>query len=146
MAKITVIKVTAEGEQLSIEGEFIPDPDVQIAHPPDATHKDRWETTEKGKPLLETLQPYFDLCDDRLFEMNQRILASNHLVKQLEPAAQMAVHHVCEVLMGQAPKSDISNIMKQRDAEREAQLAHLAEEEKKLEGKGDKKPPKPTSH
>lgn len=108
MAKINIIKITADGEQTSIEGEFVP---------------------EEG-PMLEQLMPYYQLCDDRLFEMNTRILASNELVRRLTPDAQMAVHNVMEVLMGQAPKSDINKIVKEGQERRQKELAVLAEQEK----------------
>ena len=109
MAKINIIKVTADGEQTSIEGGFTPEGD---------------------KSMLEQLMPYYQLCDDRLFEMNTRILASNELVRRLSPDAQMAVHNVMEVLMGQAPKSDIAQIVKEGQERRQVELAELAEKEK----------------
>ena len=109
MAKINIIKITADGEQTSIEGEFTPDSD---------------------KSMLEQLMPYYQLCDDRLFEMNTRILASNELVRRLAPDAQHAVHNVMEVLMGQAPKSDINKIVKEGQERRQKELAELAEQEK----------------
>ena len=125
MAKINIIKITADGEQTSIEGEFTPEGDYQIKHP-DGTIE-----TKKGKPMLEQLLPYYQLCDDRLFEMNLRILASNELVRRLSPDAQMAIHQVMEVLMGQAPKSDIAQIVKEGQERREKELAEIAERDKK---------------
>ena len=124
MAKINIIKITADGEQTSIEGEFEPSPARGVKHP------DGTVTLEKNKPMLEQLMPYYQLCDDRLFEMNSRILASNELVRRLTPDAQMAVHNVMEVLMGQAPKSDIAQIVKEGQQRREKELAELAEKEK----------------
>ena len=109
MAKINIIKITADGEQTSIEGDFTP---------------------IEGKPMLEQVAPYLQMLDDRLFEMNTRILASNELVRRLTPDAQMAVHHVMEVLMGQAPKSDINKIVKEGQERRQKELAELAEKEK----------------
>ena len=116
MAKINIIKITADGEQTSIEGEFEP----------------QWDPkTESYRPMLPQLMPYYQLCDDRLFEMNSRILASNELVRRLTPDAQMAVHNVMEVLMGQAPKSDIAQTVKEGQERREKELAELAEKERK---------------
>ena len=111
MAKINIIKITADGEQTAIEGEF--------------------EPLRGEKSMLEQLMPYYQLCDDRLFEMNTRILASNELVKRLSPDAQMAVHHVMEVLMGQAPKSDIAQIVKEGQERRQKELAEIAGQDKK---------------
>ena len=125
MAKINIIKVTADGEQTSIEGEFEPSKDYQVKLP-DGTIEAR-----KGQPMLEQLLPYYQLCDDRLFEMNTRILASNELVRRLPPDAQMAVHHAMEVLMGQAPKSEIAQIVKEGQERREKELAALVVKEKK---------------
>ena len=115
MAKINIIKITADGEQTSIEGEFEP-----------------YVFTDTGKygDMLPQLAPSYQLCDDRLFEMNTRILASNELVKRLSPDAQMAVHNVMEVLMGQAPKSDIAQIVKEGQERRQVELAELAEKGK----------------
>ena len=115
MGKINIIKITADGEQTSIEGEFEP----------------QWDPkTESYRSMLPQLMPYYQLCDDRLFEMNSRILASNELVRRLTPDAQMAVHNVMEVLMGQAPKSDIAQIVKEGQERRQVELAELAEKEK----------------
>ena len=111
MAKINIIKITADGEQTSIEGEF--------------------EPLRSEESMLEQLMPYYQLCDDRLFEMNLRILASNELVRRLTPDAQMAIHQVMEVLMGQAPKSDIAQIVKEGQERREKELAEIAERDKK---------------
>ena len=116
MAKINIIKITADGEQTSIEGEFEPH---------------LVKETGKYVDMLPELLPYYQLCDDRLFEMNSRILASNELVRRLTPDAQMAVHNVMEVLMGQAPKSDIAQIVKEGQERREKELAELAEKERK---------------
>ncbi len=124
MAKINIIKITADGEQTSIEGEFEPKKDYQVKH------FDGTIEIKKGQPMLEQLMPYYQLCDDRLFEMNTRILASNELVRRLSPDAQMAIHNVMEVLMGQAPKSDIAKIVKEGQERRQVELAELAEKEK----------------
>ena len=131
MGKINIIKITADGEQTSIEGEFEPEKDYRVKH------VDGTIETKKGRPMLEQLMPYYQLCDDRLFEMNSRILASNELVRRLTPDAQMAVHNVMEVLMGQAPKSDIAQTVKEGQERREKELAELAEKERKS-GKGTK--------
>ena len=125
MAKINIIKITADGEQTSIEGEFEPKKKQEYKR------VDGKIEIVEGRPMLEQLMPYYQLCDDRLFEMNTRILASNELVRRLTPDAQMAVHNVMEVLMGQAPKSDIAQIVKEGQQRRQVELAELAEKEKK---------------
>ena len=124
MAKISIIKITADGEQTNIEGDFTPEKDHMVAK------GDSKMELVKGRTMLEQLMPYYQLCDDRLFEMNSRILASNELVRRLTPDAQMAVHNVMEVLMGQAPKSDINKIVKEGQERRQKELAVLAEQEK----------------
>ncbi len=125
MAKINIIKITADGEQTSIEGDFTPEKDqTAVMHPSGQ------KETIKGRPMLEQLMPYYQLCDDRLFEMNLRILASNELVRRLSPDAQMAIHNVMEVLMGQAPKSDIAKIVKEGQERRQVELAELSEKGK----------------
>ncbi len=124
MAKINIIKITADGEQTSIEGEFEPVLPYQVKDIKGEV------STVKGEPMLNQLAPYFQLLDDRLFEMNTRVLASNELVRRLTPDAQMAVHHVMEVLMGQAPKSDINKIVKEGQERRQKELAEIALQEK----------------
>ena len=132
MAKINIIKITADGEQTSIEGDFTPEKSHMVSKGPNHTE------LVKGRTMLEQLAPYYQLCDDRLFEMNTRILASNELVRRLTPDAQMAVHNVMEVLMGQAPKSDIAQIVKEGQERREKELAEIALKEKTAK--------KPSSH
>ena len=123
MIKLGVIKVTAEGEQCNIEAEVAPENIV----------------VKEGQSFYDALQeflaPYFKLMDDRLWNMNKRILASNELVRRLEPEAQMAVKYVCEVLMGQVPNSDIDKLVKKGQERREIELAELAIKEDLKKGK-----------
>ena len=58
-----------------VEGDFAPEQAKTIVHPP-TPGKLGWVEEIKGRPLIEQLVPYFDLMDERLFEMNKRILAS----------------------------------------------------------------------
>ncbi len=131
MIKLGIIKVTADGEQCNIEM------DVDQKDVPPGVDKDG-----NGLGFYDCLrayvEPYFKLMDDRLFEMNKQVLASNELVKQMTPEAQHAMHHALEHLMGQAPKSSIDKLVKdgQDRREREKQQASLDQ-------KGAKKP---TSH
>lgn len=87
MAKISIFKSSADGEQVNIELEL---------------RKDHYEKLAIGESLREQLEPYFRLVDDRLLEMNKRIIASNMLVKQLPVDAQMAVTNVMDVLHGRS--------------------------------------------
>lgn len=82
MAKVSLFKSTADGEQLNYEFDLEAAP---------------------GDDLREKLDPYFQLVDDRLLEMNLRILVSNVMVAKLEPQLQVAFHSVMEVLHGQRP-------------------------------------------
>lgn len=82
MAKVSLFKSTADGEQLNYEFDLEAAP---------------------GDDLREKLDPYFQLVDDRLLEMNLRIMVGNKLVSHLPPEAQVAIHNVMEVMHGQKP-------------------------------------------
>lgn len=123
MIKLGIIRVTAEGEQCNIEAEVSPN-DIVVP-----------EGKTFDEALHDTMAPYFKLLDDRLWEMNCRIMASNELDRSLEPEARMAVRHVCEVLMGQVPRSDIDKLVKQGQDRREIELAELAIKENEKKGK-----------
>lgn len=92
--KFTAIKVTADGEQISIEGEI----DV------------------KAGKLFEQVEPYLQMMDDRLFNMNKRVIGSNYLVKQLPAEVQMAVHRVFETLHGQRGQKEVDKAYDQSKA------------------------------
>lgn len=91
--KMTIIKHTADGEQLSIEAEVGPE----------------FIPSEGG--LRGYLDPYFRLMDDRLMELNKRIIASNYMVKKLPTEAQMAMHNIMDVLHGHKPGPAIEEII-----------------------------------
>lgn len=130
MAKLSIIKVTADGEQCSIEVE------VGLDSVPTLADKSEYEC------LAIHVAPYFKLMDDRLLEMNERILGSNELVRRLTPEAQMAMHHALDVLMGKAPKQEIDQLVKEGQKRRQIELnelaAKIAADEKKKKG--------PTTH
>lgn len=86
--KLTIIKVTADGEQCSIEYNVSGD-EVKL-HRAGKQH------------LREALAPAFDLIDARLLEMNKRIMAANYLVTKLTPEARFAVNNVMDVLHGRS--------------------------------------------
>ena len=108
--KFSAIKVTADGEQLSVEGDI--DPSLGS--------------------LAAQVQPYLQMMDDRLFSMNKRVIGSNYLVKQLPAEVQMAVHRVFETLHGQRPQKEVNDAYDQSKAD-EAALRDKAE---KRGGKG----------
>lgn len=86
--KISLFKSTADGEQLNSEFNL-------------ESHE--YTRIKAGERLREIFAPYFRLADDRLLEMNTRIMFANKLVRQLEPAAQVAFHNIMDVLHGQKP-------------------------------------------
>ena len=88
--KVGIIKMSAEGEQVSVEGDI-----------------DTAELTITGEQLRVEFAPFFDLIDDRLREMNERVIASNHLVKRLPVDAQMAIHQAIDMLYGKAPREEV---------------------------------------
>ena len=99
--KFGIIRVTADGEQCNLELDASHE---DIAAKPEETFYDA---------LLRVTAPFFKLMDDRQFEMNCRILASNELAKRLEPKAQQAIHVALEHLMGQAPKTSIEKLVEE---------------------------------
>lgn len=113
--KFTAIKVTADGEQISIEGEI----DASL-----------------GKSLFDQVQPYLQMMDDRLFNMNQRVIGSNYLVKALPAEEQMAVHRIFEHLHGQRPQKEVNEVYDRS----KANDAELHEKALKRQGQGNKGP------
>ncbi len=100
--KLTILKQTAEGENISLEANF--DPKEQT-----------------GEELRESLSSCFDLIDIRLREMNMRVIASNRMVKKMPAEAQVAISQAIDMLFGRAPKQDI--VREYEAARREAQEA-----------------------
>ena len=82
--KVTVQKATGEGEYISVEAQV----------PGDVL-----KNNDKVR-LRRYLAPGFDLIDDRLFEMNRRIIMANKLVKQASPDVQFIIHSVLEGMHG----------------------------------------------
>jgi len=107
--KFTVIKVSADGEQVSVEW-VLGEKDI-MAHRDGKRH------------LRETLAPMFDAVDARLLEMNKRIMASNYLVQKLSPEARFAVNNVMDVLHGRTTGPAVEKILEASRAEVEAARA-----------------------
>ena len=105
--KFGIIRVTADGEQCNLELDASHD---DIATGPEENYYDA---------LVRVTGPFFKLMDDRQFEMNCRILASNELAKRLEPKAQQAIHVALEHLMGQAPKTSIDKLVEEGQERRQ---------------------------
>lgn len=104
--KLTIIKVTADGEQCSVE--------CQIGGDELKLHK-------AGKVhLREVLSPAFDLLDARLLEMNKRIMAANYLVNKLTPEARLAIDNVMDVLHGRTAGPAVEKVLEASRAEVEA--------------------------
>lgn len=108
--KLNVIKGTADGEQVSIDAEI--------------------GGLDLSKPLLEQLHPYFQLMDDRMLEMNKRIIASKWMAKRLTPTEQMHLHEVIEMLHGRKPASIVEQMYQEATEEVDRQSANAARKEK----------------
>lgn len=108
--KFTVIKVTADGEQISAEVHL--DKDMMNLHR---------GVQAKGQlvrvHLREQLAPVFDLMDARLLEMNHRVMASNYLIQRLSPEAHLAVTNVMDVLHGKTPGPQVEELVEQAKKE-----------------------------
>ncbi len=124
--KVGIIKMSAEGEQVSVEGDI-----------------DTAELTITGEQLRVEFAPFFDLIDDRLREMNERVIASNHLVKRLPADAQMAIHQAIDMLYGKAPREAVHQhfeaAKKEAEENQEKAFAHTQNQlDPKKGGKGGK--------
>jgi hypothetical protein len=129
--KISIFKTTADGEQVNVEIDLTADHLKQM-EPRHVKHPNNRDEIVPGKSLRELFQPCFQLVDDRLFEMNQRIMASNVLVKKLPPEAQYAVHNVFEVLHGRSQGPAPAEILEEARRERDAAAAALAKTKQDL--------------
>ena len=113
--KLQIIKVTADGEQVSIEANL---------------ERRDFEAIDKGVSLRAIFDPYFLLIDDRLLEMNKRIMAMNYMVKKLPVEAQVAINSIWDVLHGKVPGPAIDHILIDAKAEYDAARAKLEGNEK----------------
>jgi hypothetical protein len=109
MAKVVITKLTAEGEQLSLEVANVP---KEIEH---AFAKDR-------HALHTWMSPYFQLVDDRLREMNVRVAAQNVMLRKLGPEVQLVVRQLHDILYGQIPAADLEVMIAQDNAKRAAEM------------------------
>lgn len=121
--KLNVIKVTADGEQLSIEAEF--------------NHNEVGPETD----LLNLLTPYFKLADDRMFEMNKRIISSGWMAKRLTPEEQMHLHEVIEMLHGRKPSSVVDEMYQEATDNVDKQATNALRKAKAVEEAANKKLP-----
>ena len=82
--KVTIQKATGEGEYISVEAQI----------PGDVL-----KMNDKVR-LRGYLSMGIDLIDDRLFEMNRRVLFANELVRQQTPEVQFVIHSILEGMHG----------------------------------------------
>jgi len=101
--KVGIIKVSADGEQCSIE--------YNLGEKALQAHR------EGRRHLREELAPAFDLLDARLLEMNKRIMASNYLVQKLPAEARFAVNNVMDVLHGKTSGPAVEEVLEASRAE-----------------------------
>ena len=101
--KVTIIKVSADGEQCSIE--------YNLGEKALQAHR------EGRRHLREELAPAFDLLDARLLEMNKRIMAANYLVQKLPAVARFAVNNVMDVLHGKTSGPAVEEVLEASRAE-----------------------------
>lgn len=117
--KISIFKTTADGEQVNVEIDLT---NEHLAQMKPTTRKDGQGNSEivPAKSLRQVFDHAFQLVDDRLLEMNKRIMASNVLVKKLSPEAQYAVTNIFEVLHGRSQGPAPEAILEEARREREA--------------------------
>ncbi len=117
--KISIFKTTADGEQVNVEI------DLTAEHLKQMEPRKAGDNIIPGKSLRQIFEPCFRLVDDRLFEMNERIMASNVMVKKLPVEGQMAIHNIMEVLHGRSQGPAPAEILEEARRERAAAEAAL---------------------
>jgi len=86
--KYSLFKTTADGEQLNIEINPTNQELQQLA---------------KGVPARVLFDTHFRVADDRMREMNIRILLAQTALKSYPPEVQVAFHNVMAILHGSKP-------------------------------------------
>lgn len=123
--KISIFKTTADGEQVNVEIDLTAEHLKQME--PTVVRAVKGSEIVPGKSLRQIFEPCFRLVDDRLFEMNERIMASNVMVKKLPVEGQMAIHNIMEVLHGRSQGPAPAEILEEARRERAAAEAALAQ-------------------
>lgn len=130
--KISIFKTTADGEQVNVELELTQD-HIKQMQPTVVKRLGEPDEIRPGKTLREIFEPHFRLVDDRLLEMNTRIMASNVLVKKLPPDAQYAVTNIFEVLHGRSSGPAPAEILEEARRERKAAMQIQTDAQQKLD-------------
>ena len=95
--KLVIQKQTAEGEQIAIEGNIPEGILAQYASDPGA--------------VSTFARPFFKLADDRLWEMNARLVAVHNRIKllpeHLRPVVDLILQELHGMLYGQVSAADI---------------------------------------
>jgi len=117
MAKIILCKTAADGEAINVEVELT---------------KQHYDAMSKGAKLYDVFKPFFDFCDDRMIEMNERIIASNFLVQRLSPEARVAFNSVVDVLAGRTAGPAREEVIEAARAEVRKNKEIIAEHERKV--------------
>lgn len=116
--KVQIIKVIADGEQLSVEASL---------------ERRDYEQIEKGVALRVIFDPYFKLIDDRALEMNRRVQAAGYYQKKLaklSPDAYNIVNEIWDILHGKRPGPAVDEVI---EWDRLETLAAIEEARLKLE-------------
>lgn len=102
--KVTLSKMSAEGESLMIE-ETVPSDILKYAR------------QDEGRSLAAYLTPVFNLADLRLKEMNRRILEAKGVMASFDADTRMKVMQIIDILYGGVPSQTIEKIVKEAQQE-----------------------------
>lgn len=132
-AKITIIQVTADGEQVSVEYN-VDKRDYEVMLPKRLRHPDPSapqgfrDEIVPGQTLRQILDPYFKLLDERKFEINKRVQAANYYQKKLaklSPETFGLVNEIWDILHGRRQQAALDEVLEQDRLEREEALVKL---------------------
>lgn len=132
-AKITIIQVTADGEQVSVDYNMDKHdydrllPKRRSVADAKMPHGYRDEIVP-GETIRQILDPYFKLMDERRFEINKRVQAANYYQKQLSklsPEAHQMVTEIWEILHGRRQGPALDAVLEQDKLEREQAIAAM---------------------
>lgn len=132
-AKIQIIQVTADGEQVSVEYNMDKrDYDAmlpkRVRNTDSSAPQGYRDEIIPGATLRQLLDPYFKLLDDRKFEINKRVQVANYYQKKLaklSPEAFQLVGEIWDILHGRRQQAALDEVLEQDRLEREKALAEL---------------------
>lgn len=135
-AEITIIQVTADGEQVSVKYNM-DKRDYERMLPYKTRQVVEGKVVEgiaPGETVRQILEPYFKLADERRYEINKRVQAANYYQRKLaklSPEAFQMVNEIWEILHGRRPEQALDDVLEQDRLEREKAIAEMRANQQK---------------